>query len=429
MRNWFPLALAAVLICSLPAAAFSGGFASEPSDRRSGDSNHAVTSDGADWLAPSNGSVASGADDVGIDVSTALDGDANRLESRYEEYRIDARLEGATSDAERRAILREETSRLSDAATSLHERERQAYTAYYDGEIGERELLIELAAIHARAAVIEGSVTALGDRAENVSGLSLDERLETAEVKAVTLQGPVRNRAAAMLRGETEPTRIHIETDGDGVALAMVEGGRFYRETYRADNRNPNGTARLRSLGETEDRVGDLYPEIAPQARWSYSEAGYGTHKGVGNYSGGSITMYLDQATGEVYREHRTLRLDRVETAPVETATQGGVELTVHGTVPGGPARIGLADANTGAPLSGEVAVDGRTVGTTDNDGEIWVVMPRESMSITGSTGSTTVEAIVNSSDRTTARISPDRGDGLSLKPGPTRAWPARSPP
>lgn len=407
MWNWLPVVLATVLICSLPAVAFSGGFASEPYDHGSNDPSLAVNGGSTERLTLSNGSVASGVGYVGIDVGTALDTDATRLESRYRWYRIDVRLEGADSDAERRAILREASNRLSDVATNLHEREQRAYTAYYNDEINERTLLTELAVVHARAAVVERSITTLDNHTEDVSDLSLDEQLETTEVKAATLQGPVRNRLGAMLRGEIEPTRIQVTTDGNGITLAMVEDGRFYRETYRADNRDPDGAPQLRSLGETEDRVIDLYPEIAPEARWSYSEVGYGTHKGVGNYSGGSITVYLDQATGEVYREHRTLQLDRVETAPVETTTQGGVELVVNDTVPGGPAKISLADANTGAPLTGEITVNGRTVGTTDEEGEIWVVMPRESMTVTASTGSTTVDVTVNSSDRASALTSP----------------------
>lgn len=415
MRKLLPLAVATLLVCALPAVALSGGVADDRFQRSitatAGDAND------LDWLTLSDGPVASGTGHVGIDLSASLDDDANRLESRYDEYRIDARLDRTTADAERRAILREESERLSTAVTELRERERQAYVDYYEGDIGERELLIELATVHANAAVLEGSVSTLDDRTGSVSGLSLDAAIESMQADLATMQGPVRERAADMLRGETEPTRIYVETDDSGVVLATVEDGYFYREAYRADYRDPGSAGtELHNLSDTIDRVTERYSQRSGDISWNLDEGvGAGTHRATGTHSKGSLTAYIDTGTGEVYREYRTLRLDRVDTATVANRSKGGVELTVDGTVPGGPAKVSVTDASTAAPLSGEVAVNGRTLGETNDQGEIWVIMPRESMTVTASVGSTTVQTTgyENGSGEGTVRTSPNETDGL----------------
>lgn len=398
MTRVLPLVVAVLLACSLPAVAFPGG---PSADRTSGPSDGVSAADveSDSWLAPSGGSFSSGSGYVVLDASATLDSDASRLESRYGTHLVDARLERADSDAERRAIVREETETLENAVTQLRERERDAYRAYHAGELDERGLAVELAAVHTDAVVLERSVSSLSDHVANVPGADRDDEFEALEVQTATMQGPVRERIANVLRGETGPTRVHVEADDDGVVLATVQDGHFYREAYSADARDPAGESTLHSLGESEERIAELYPEIFPTARWSYSEVGYGAHRGNGTYPEGTITVYLDQATADVYREHRTLRLDRVDTTSLGDETEDGVRLSVGTTAPGGPAVLSLSNADTGAPLSGEVSVDGRNLGETDDEGRIWIVTSSGSTTITASVGSTTIEVTLEGSD------------------------------
>lgn len=390
MNYALPLVLAALLVCSLPAAAFPGGPLHSPS----GDSSPAL--EDGNWLAPAGDGVARGSGHVAIDASATLAADASGLESRYDEHRLDVRLERAESDAERRAIVREETNELERAVVQLRERERDAYRAYHAGEIDERGLAVELAAVHSNAVDLQRSVSSLSDHVGSVAGIERGSEFEAMVVETETMQGPVRERIAGALRGELDSTRVHVEADDSGVVLATVEDGYFYREAYRADARDPAAEPRLNSLGESEERISELYPKVSPAARWSYSEVGYGTYRGVGTYAEGTIAVYLDRATTDVYREYLELRLDGVETASLGNETEDGARLSVEGTAPGGPAVVSLTNAETDAPLSGVVSVDGQRLGSTDDEGELWLVLPYEPTTITVSVGSTTIELTVD---------------------------------
>ncbi|MEM4781434.1 MAG: hypothetical protein QXG03_07745, partial [Halalkalicoccus sp.] len=328
MGRRFALAVAVIVVCSLPAMAAPGPLGADPAADRFADQG--VHDNGStEWLVLSDGPAASGDGHVAIDLGGALDDDATRLETRYEGYRLDARMDTAESDAERRSIIREEASQLSESVAQLRERERAAYRGYYEGERSERQLLAELAVVHTNAVALEDSVSTLETHANDVPGVSLDAQLEEMDVETLTMQGPVRERVAGMLHGEAEPARVHVETDGDGVVLAMVEDGQFHREVHRIDNRDPDAETEYRSLGQSEDRIAELYPSIFSEARWSYSEVGYGTHRGVGNHPQGTLTVYLDTATGDVYREHQTLSLAHVETTPGERQVERGLEVPV----------------------------------------------------------------------------------------------------
>lgn len=397
MARLLPLALVALFVCSLPAVAVSGTIVPtvEPAVDRPTGSQAAVDPEAIDWLGLSDGPATSGEGYVVTDLGAALTADSNRLEARYATHHVDARMENAASDAERRAIVREEASRLSEAVDRLRERERTAYTEYYEGERSERELLTELAVVHTNAAVLDTSVATLERHAVDTPGVSIDSELETMEFETRILQGPVRERVAERVYGAADPTRVHVETDGEGVVLALVDGDQFYREAHRPDQRDRDADPQYSSLGRSEDRIAERYPSIFPAARWSYSEVGHDTHRGSGTYSEGSLTVFLDTGTGEVYREFQTLRLDRLDTEVVGTETEDGVTVTVSGTVPGGPAKVTLTDAETGAALSGEVLLNDRVVGETNGEGAVWFVSPRDPMTGTATVGSTSVEFTV----------------------------------
>lgn len=406
MARLLPLVVVSLLLCSLLLIAIPS-VVGEPAAPEPMSQQAMFEEDAPEWLTLSDGPAASGDGYVTIDIGAALDDDANQLESQYDEHRLDARMEAADSEAERRAIIREEESRLSQSVEQLREREQTAYTDYYEGKHDERELLSELAIVHTNAVALEDSISTLEDHAGDVSDVSLTTQIETMEVEALTMQGPVREQVGEMLRGETDSARVHVETDGEGVVLGVIDGGEFHREAYRADNRNPDGETQYGSLGQSEDRIEELYPSVFPDARWSYSEVGYGTHRGVGKHAQGSLTVYLDTATDDVYREFQTFDLDRTETTLIEEETEDEVNVSVSQTVPGGPAKVTLTDAETDAPLSGEVTINDRTIGQTNDAGEVWFVAPRDSMTIVADVGDTEIKLTV-SEDSATARAPAD---------------------
>ncbi|MFC6905624.1 DUF7096 domain-containing protein [Halalkalicoccus tibetensis] len=403
MTRLLPFLLAALLICSLPAIAVPGSVGPQAGIDGAGGEYAAVDAGSIDWLALSEEPAVSGDDHVTVDVGATLEGDSDRLEARYDDHHVDVRIENADSEAEQRAIVREEEGRIAAEISQLREHERAAYVGYYGGDIDEHELLVELAVVHTNAAMLEESVSRLEESADEVPEVSLGSEIGELEVETLTMQGPVRERVAEMLRGETDPERVHVESDGNGVVLALVDGDQFHREAYRDDNREPDAEAQYASLGQSEDRIAELYPSIFPEARWSYSEVGENTHRGIGNHAQGSLTTYLDTGTGEVYRESQTLRLGGIDATTVGSDTDEGVELTVSGTLPGGPAQATLTDAETGDPLSGEIELDDRAVGETD-DGTLWFVAPRSSVTVTATVGEAEVtveitEGVVSQSD------------------------------
>lgn len=390
MDRLVTLAFVVVLVCSLPA--FGSIEPTEPRPVASESGERTTIDNGtAEWLALADGPSASGADRVAVDVGTTLADDTSRLDARYERHRLDVRLEAAESEDEQREIVREEAERLSKSVTQLRERERTAYTEYYEGERSERALLAELAVVHTRAGALSESIALLEERTASLSEGVIEGEIERMAVETQTMQGPVRERIANAARGEAEPTRVHVETDGTGVALAYTDDGRFHREAYRPDNRDPDGTAQYASLGRSEERISGLYPRVFADTRWSYSDVGYGTHRGVGSHDRGTLTVYLDTATGEVYREHRSLRLDRIETATVDREINESVAMTVERTVPGGPASVTVSNAETGEVVDGSVALNDRAIGETD-EGALWFVAPRDSMTVTATVDGTPVE-------------------------------------
>ncbi|WP_122087965.1 DUF7096 domain-containing protein [Halalkalicoccus subterraneus] len=395
MDRLVSLAFVVVLVCSLPAFGSVGPTEPRPVDSE-GDVRTTIDNGTAEWLALADGPSASGADRVAVDVGTTLADDTSRLDGRYERHRLDVRLEAAEADDEQREIIREETEDLSESVAQLRERERTAYTEYYEGERSERALLAELAVVHTRAVALGESIAILEDRAVGLSDTAIEEKIERMSVEARTMQGPVRERVADVSRGEAESTRVHVETDGAGVALAYTDDGRFHREAYRPDNRNPDGATQYASLGQSEERISGLYPSAFADARWSYSDVGYGTHRGVGSHDRGTMTVYLDTATGEVYREHQSLRLDRIETMTVERELNGSVAMTVERTVPGGPASVTLSNAETSEPISEPVDLNDRAIGETDGDGVLWFVAPRDSMTVTATADGTPVEVDIS---------------------------------
>lgn len=337
---------------------------------------------------PENDTVRSGAETTVIDVGATIHGESDRLETRYYEHRLDERLGAADSDEERRAILREELSRIDDEVSALRTRERTAYAAYANDNIGERELLIEFARIHVAARALEGPLQDLDRRATAVPGITLSEEVATLESETTTLQGPVRERSARTLTGDADPIRVHVETSENGVVLAMIDGDVYVREVYRSDNRDPLGDDQFNGeLEEVLDRTTELYPWVSERSARHIGDEGAGLYYVIAHHPHGSLTVYYDGATRDVFREEQLLRPERMPSIEAANETDQGLEMSIERTYPGGPAKVTVIDAASGDPVNASIRISGRTVGDTGNDGELWFVAPRGVMSVSASVG------------------------------------------
>src|SRR5699024_5253301 len=94
------------------------------------------------------------------------------------------------------------------------------------------------------------------------------------------LQGPIRNRINQALQGNNtepntnppsldriaptsderlEPLSVYAETSQQGIVLAMIDDGQYYREAALLGQRNATGSA-LNTTDAVRTRIGVLYP-------------------------------------------------------------------------------------------------------------------------------------------------------------------------
>jgi hypothetical protein len=64
-----------------------------------------------------------------------------------------------------------------------------------------------------------------------------------------------------------------------------------------------------------------------------------------------------------------------------------GLLLSVNRTHAGGPLAVRVQSNATADPVGATIVVDGEPVGTTGSDGRLWTLAPRETFTVTASTG------------------------------------------
>ncbi len=399
MNRALAAAVAALLVLSLPGFALAapgvglgGDDHVQPQLEGDGANTSVIAADDLDLperLVLGTNETETGEERVGPDLGTYLDGSTNDLEMKHGEYVFDERMSEANSEAEERAVIREEVSRLDDEVSSLRDREETVYDEYIDGEIDEREAVTELVRNHQRAVALEASIEELESEAQLVSGIGIGEDLEILQVQATAIQGPVREHVVEVHQGKATGSLVHIEADETGVVLSTVDDTDYLREAHRPDHRSldtDEDDYELVSLGDGEQRLEELYPRMLENARLNVGDGQYQTITGSVAHASHSATIYLDQGTAGVYKEDQTLRLSAVETVVGETEAEDGYELELNRTYPGGPMKATLTDS-AGEPVDdAEITVGGTSVGATD-EGERWFVAPH---------GSTTVVAAVD---------------------------------
>ena len=341
-------------------------------------------------LAPDRSNVVrTSFNDSSIDVSAALSADSAGTTERLRARTLRAAYERAGSDAERRAVVAAFADRLENRSTALRERQREALAAYNAGDISDEQFLRTLARLAVAADRLERTLGTLG-RYRDQSGAPVDDaRLGELYTDAAALDGPVRDRLAAVYTGARPPTRVFVETSGDGIVLAAVVGdgaGRtFLREAHLLDARRTDSTDQYGgNPTRVVDRASVLYP-------WAFETRGptqinietrpfgaAGTYRIVKYHPHGRLTTFLDGGTDRVFAEYQRKQVDRLPTATtVKTNESAGLTMTVRRSYEGGPLNVTVADAETGQPVDAAVRVNNRSLGTTGGDGSLWTVMPR----------------------------------------------------
>jgi len=337
------------------------------------------------WI-PAEGIDRSGVDRQHADLGPAAGFDTDATTDRLVTRTIERELEAST-DIERETRLREEVDAVAAGVDQLETRERAATREFGTGQTTATEYVTELAAIHLAADRLRDRAEMLETQAAafDSSPVSAD-RFRVIEYDLRMLEGPVRAHAADILRGATPPNRVLVETGDESITLAAVDDGQYLREVQRRGLRGE--TVGEVSADQAVEIIQTEYPILWDRGT-SWSSDGPGSVVMVGvEFSGGELRSFIDGPTERRFIEHQRLPLSMVTTGETTTKEQDGLNVTADQTYAGGPLRLTVTDAATGEPVDATVTVgqngaESQRVGTTDEEGTLWLLSPRGPFTIT----------------------------------------------
>lgn len=341
-----------------------------------------------------NGTARSSFATASMDVATAMAVQHDDAATRLDSYALDERFEATPTTEARKTLLFEAATDVEIRIAALSDEERALRAGYADRDIDTATFVRRLARVHARAGQLRASLGRIQDNADEIPQFTLRRRVRLLDAALYGFEGPVRQRALAAMRGGEPPIQLYVGVSAQGAALSTVGDGRFVREAYRADNRDPETVGSI-SVGRADEIARQLYPD-------SYNSTN-SIRTGIRSLSGGLyridielreglVTAYLDGATGSVFFEVQERRLDLIGPRPSAVGVANGTRLAVNRSYPGGPLRVSVADSDTGAPLQLPVEVDGARFRTSP-DGVAWTVAPAGPFEVTavGPAGNVTV--------------------------------------
>ena len=352
-----------------------------------------------------------------IDVSGAIALDERGLRARFREHRLDGRFGATTNTTARQAELRTTATHIESRIVRLRERQSTVITAYNNGSLSDQEFLRSLARIDKAADGLATATDRVAARASSIPESSINGQpaarwARNKQIELSPLQGPVRNRIAQTLRGNStepinipsnldriaptpnerlEPLSVYIETSQHGIVLAMVDGGQYYREALLLGQRNATGSA-LNTTNAVRTQVGALYPWATNNSAY----AGLSTDRKTRlaqytlSHDHGQLTTLLNQSSGRVIAEQQRKSLSRMPTATSLMAAEKSFQLWVNRTYPTGPLDISLMTPE-GQPIKGTIAINDRPIEQTGEDGQLWTITPAETLTIVAQANGETV--------------------------------------
>ncbi|UHH25071.1 DUF7094 domain-containing protein [Halobacterium noricense] len=378
-----PLLAAILLVVATTATlAASGGVAApvEPSDDpvvgTSERSSHVLLLTEAD---------AASYDEPNASVTSTLESGHADLAIDLQLGEVEQRLDAADNRSARREILQNATDKAAERVAELRARATAANDAYRDGEMTAAAYVRTLGAIHAEASSLSsmlGSTSAPGTLYSYAydNGFSeIGTRVYRLRAQLATVEGPVRERIAAVVHGDREQIRVHV-TAGNGVMLSTIDDGRYVRETVRPDNVEDD------LGGDISDAPGIIqaqYPWLANHSTSPSIETrgGYAFYYRA-NYGHGQITAYIDTTTERVYAEHHQQTLAQLPADAERNDTANNATLTTSRTYAGGPLLVRMEN-EAGEPLDTTVSLNGTVAGDTGDDGRLWVLSPAGEYNVT----------------------------------------------
>lgn len=287
--------------------------------------------------------------------------------------------------AERETRISEAVTQIETERDQLEQRERTATREFSAGEISPREFITELAAIHLDANRLIERIEMIEEQATTLDpDETLSNRLETIEYDLRMLEGPIRAHAVDILRADRPSNRMLIETGGGSISMTAIDGDQYIREVHRKGLRGQGDD----EVTEAVELIQQQYPIIWDQ-RTSWNSNGPGSVvMFTVNIDRGQLRTFIDGPTDRVFLEHQQLPLDAVATTETTTKQQDGLNVTIEQTYAGGPLRLTVTDISTDEPVSATITVgqsgeESQQVGTTDEEGQLWLISPRNPFTIT----------------------------------------------
>lgn len=293
------------------------------------------------------------------------------LESKFEEI-----ADGERSGAINESVADEERTAAVDAffeqIDDLEQREQEAVAQHAAGGLSSEQLLSTLVRSYNDAAE-------LSDALDEIDGYDAG-KITDAQRALEVYQSDLRSDLDAIARGEpgSQDRDVVVESMERGVSIALLDGDTYVRETMRFDNREPDDPDEIGDIDTADARFEEvLYP-------WAFDNRVGGSQHNEAptaqSYSAqtstpqGSITAYLDGATGDVYHEVQSLSVEELPAELLGTWANESLELSVNETPVNGPLEITVTDTETGDPVDATVTVDDYELGETGNDGTLWLV-------------------------------------------------------
>jgi len=342
-----------------------------------------------------------------VDVAAAAGMSAQQLHARHDRGAFDARFEAAGSESDRVDLVRETANSTESRIDRLDARHEALLAAYSNGTLSRETTIRRLARLSVAAGTARATLQHVADRVENTPGsvpVTLETRLSDLQNVLVTLPDPVEDRVEAGLAGERDPVVVYAGGTGNGLVLATVDEGEFVRTATARDDYAPDQPDQFEG-GEDRDvilalqRGGELYP-------WAYgNDIGGPQIRGFGStgvylirvdYAHGDLRTYLSGGTTNAFHEIQTQDPEGVPTTDTTSTAADSLNVTVETTTASGPTRVRLIQPSTNAPLNGTVLIDGRPVGETGDDGELWTVQPAGQFRVNATTGANSAEVTVS---------------------------------
>ncbi|GGN91605.1 MULTISPECIES: DUF7096 domain-containing protein [Haloarcula] len=346
---------------------------------------------------------ATGFNETGIDVGTAVASGSRQLHQRHGASTFEKRFRRADSEAARRQLVRGTLAAAERRTAQLRQRQQTAISRYAAGEISERELLRVRVLVDAESRALLDTLDRISAAQQLEPDYSMtsgmEARLRNIEGALQLLHGPVSKRVRATVTGASDASIVYVEGSSEGYMFATVDGSEYVRETSLGSERQPTqpdqfaegASGDTNRLDVADNRASELYTWLYERQRPSFTYYGTsGIYELTANHPNGRLTAYLDGGTTNVFYELQHRQLATVQTTETRQSVNESLRLEVQRAYSTGPLFVEVTNNETGAPVDATVHIDGRRVGTGGTDGVLWTVEPRGEYTVTVTTANGT---------------------------------------